>query len=295
MIAANLSKQQALDANPKAIQQIDFTANLGRTGNTRFYFILEWSKRNCFWIFTRNCKSFVNTISQRDLIFINIKMTQYSSLNVKLSNSQVNKLKSAIKNETDVVLRLSSNMISDNETNFHHKLLLTNRQVANLRKAFTNHLSADMKLSKTQLPKMIQSGGFLGRLLGPLLKAGLPLIKNVTKLLAKSVLIPLGLTAAAWAVDAKIHKKIFGSGHNSNSTTTLIIWNNEIEDIIEIVKSLEDSGLLLRGVAEAVQNEVKEQKGEFISMLLGILGASLLGNLFNRTRSNSKESRTRSK
>ena len=186
-------------------------------------------------------------------------------------------------------------MISDNETNFHHKLLLTNRQVANLRKAFTNHLSADVKLSKTQLPKMIQSGGFLGRLLGPLLKAGLPLIKNVTKLLAKSVLIPLGLTAAAWAVDAKIHKKIFGSGHNSNSTTTLIIWNNEIENIIEIVKSLEDSGLLLRGVAEAVQNEVKEQKGEFISMLLGILGASLLGNLFNRTRSDSKESRTRSK
>ena len=76
-----------------------------------------------------------------------------------------------------MVLRLSSNMISDNETNFHHKLLLTNRQVANLRKAFTNHLSADMKLSKTQLPKMIQSGGFLGRLLGPLLKTGLPLIK----------------------------------------------------------------------------------------------------------------------
>ena len=106
-----------------------------------------------------------------------------------------------------MVLRLSSNMISDNETNFHHKLLLTNRQVANLRKAFTNHLSADMKLSKTQLPKMIQSGGFLGRLLGPLLKAGLPLIKNVIKPLAKSVLIPLGLTAATSAADAGIHTK----------------------------------------------------------------------------------------
>ena len=122
-----------------------------------------------------------------------------------------------------MVLRLSSNMIGDNETNFHHKLLLTNRQVANLRKAFTNHLSADIKLSKTQLPKMIQSGGFLGRLLGPLLKTGLPLIKNVTKPLAKSVLISLGLTAAASAADAEIHKKIFGSGHNNNSTTTLII------------------------------------------------------------------------
>ena len=84
-------------------------------------------------------------------------MTQYNSLNVKLSNSQLNKLKSAIKNESEVVLRLSSNMIgnSDDETNFPHKLLLTNRQVANLRKAFANYLSTDIKLSKTQLSKMI--------------------------------------------------------------------------------------------------------------------------------------------
>ena len=136
-------------------------------------------------------------------------MTQYNSLNVKLSNSQLNKLKSAIKNESKVVLRLSSNMIgdSDDKINFPHELLLTNRQVANLRKAFANYLSTDIKLSKTQLSKMIQSGGFLGRLLGPLLKTGLPLIKNVIKPLAKSVLIPLGLTAAASAADAGIHKK----------------------------------------------------------------------------------------
>ena len=126
-------------------------------------------------------------------------MTQYNSLNVKLSNSQLNKLKSAIKNESEVVLRLSSNMIgnSDDETNFPHKLLLTNRQVANLRKAFANYLSADIKLSKTQLSNMIQSGRFLGRILGPLLKRGSPLIKNVMKLLGKNVLISLGLTAAA--------------------------------------------------------------------------------------------------
>ena len=134
-------------------------------------------------------------------------MAQYNSLNVKLSNSPLNKLKSAIKNETEVVLKLSSNMIGDNETNFPHKLLLTNRQVSNLHKAFANNSSADIKLSKTQLSKMIQSGGFLGRLLGPLLKTGLPLIKNVIKPLAKSVLIPLGLTAAASAADAGIHKK----------------------------------------------------------------------------------------
>ena len=104
-------------------------------------------------------------------------------------------------------MRLSSNMIGDDETNFPHKLLLTNRQVANLRKSFPNNLSTDIKLSKTQLSKMMQSGGFLGRLLGPLLKTGLPLIKNVIKPLAKSVLIPLGLTAAASAADAGIHKK----------------------------------------------------------------------------------------
>ena len=161
-------------------------------------------------------------------------MTQYNNLNVKLSNSQLKKLKSEIKNETEVVLRLSSNMIGGNETNFRHKLSLTNRQVANLRKAFANHLSTDIKLSKTQLSKMIQSGGFLGRLLGPLLKTGLPIIKNVIKPLAKSVLILLGLTAAASAADSGIHKKILGSGYNTNNnTTTLIIANNEIEDIIK--------------------------------------------------------------
>ena len=108
-------------------------------------------------------------------------MTQYNSLNVKLSNSQLNKLKSAIKNETEIVLRLSSNMIGNSSTY--------------------------IKLSKTQLSKMIKSGGYLGRLLGPLLKTGLPLIKIVIKPLAKSVLIPLGLTAAASAEDAGIQKK----------------------------------------------------------------------------------------
>ena len=181
-------------------------------------------------------------------------MTQYNSLNIKLSNSHLNQLKSAIKNEIKVVLRSSSNMVGDNETNFPHKLLLTYRQVSNLRKAFANYLWAYIKLTKLQLSKMIQSGGFLGRLLGPLLKTVLPLIKNVTKRLAKNVLIPLGSTTAASAVDAGIHKKILGSGN----TTTLIIWDDEINDIIKIVKSVEDSGLLLKGVTETVQNEVKE-------------------------------------
>ena len=132
-------------------------------------------------------------------------MTQYNSLNVKLSNSQLNKLKSSIKNETDVVLRISSNMVSNSNdnTNFPHGLLLTNRQVANIRKHFANHSSIDIKLSKTQLSKMIQSGGFLGNLLrklaGPLMKVAMPLGKNV--------LAPLGLSAAMSAIDGSIKKK----------------------------------------------------------------------------------------
>ena len=146
-------------------------------------------------------------------------------------------------------MRLSSNVIgkSDNKINFPHELLLNNRQVGNLRKAFANYLSTDIKLSKTQLSMMIQSGGFLSRLLGPLLKTGLPLMKNVIKPLAKSVLIPLGLTATASAADAGIHKKILGS-----RTTTLTISNDEMEDIMKLVKSLKDSGLLLKGVSETI-------------------------------------------
>ena len=127
---------------------------------------------------------------------------------------------------------------------------------------------------------MIQSGGFLGRLLGPLLRTELPLMKSVIKALAKIVLVPLGLTAATSAADAGIHKKILGSGHNNN--TTLIISNDEMDDILKIIKSLEDSGLLLKGVSETIQNETKKQKGRFLSVLSGTLGASLLGDLLTK-------------
>ena len=121
---------------------------------------------------------------------------------------------------------------------------------------------------------MIQSGGFLGRLLGPLLKTGLILMKNVIEQLAKSVLIPLGLTAVAAAADAGIHKKILGSGNN-----TTLISNDEIEDIFKIVKSLEYSGILLEGVKGTIKDEGKEKKGGFLSLLLDTLGANLLGNM----------------
>ena len=171
---------------------------------------------------------------------------------------------------------------SDDNANFPHELLLTNRQVANLRKAFAKNTSTDIMLSKTQLSKMIQSGGFLGRLLGPLLRTGLPLMKSVIKPLTKIVLVPLGLTAAASAADAGIHKKILGSGHNN---TTLIISNDEMDDFFKKVKSLEDSGVLLKGVSETIQYEAKEQKRGFLSMLLGTLGASFLGHLLTKNLS----------
>ena len=199
-------------------------------------------------------------------------MSQYNSLNVRMSNSQLNKLKSAIKNETDVVLRISSGMVSNSNdnTNFPHKLLLTDRQVAYIRKAFSNNLSTDVKFSKTQLSKMMQSGGFLRNLLsklaGPLMKVAMPLAKNV--------LAPLGLTAAMSQWMEVLKKDAWFWSYQRCRTTTLIISNNEMNDIIKIIKSLEDSG-----VSETIKNEAKEQRGGFLSMLLGTLGASLLGNL----------------
>ena len=109
-------------------------------------------------------------------------------------------------------------------------------------------------------------------------------MKSVITPLAKIVLIPLGITAAASAADAGIHKKILGSSNN----TALIISNKDMDDLIKIAKSLEDSGLLLKGIMESVQIEIKEQKGGFLSMLLGTLGVSLLGNLLTGKGVNKK-------
>ena len=128
-------------------------------------------------------------------------------------------------------------------------------------------MSTDIKLSKAQTSKIIQSGGFLVKLLGPLLKTGLPLLKSVIK--------PLGLldlTAASSAIDTGVQKKIYGSG------TILAISNEEISDTTKIVQALEDSGILLKGVRETIKNETKEQKEGFLKMFF-TLGASLLGNL----------------
>ena len=126
-------------------------------------------------------------------------MIQYNILNVKLSNSQLNKSKSRIKNGAEVTLKISSNVVGDSndENTFLHKLLLTNTQVSKLGKVFANGSSANIKLSKTQLHKIGQTGGFLGRTLGPMLKTGLPLIGNILKPLAKSVLITIRINSSS--------------------------------------------------------------------------------------------------
>ena len=144
---------------------------------------------------------------------------------------------------------------------------------------FVQFSSAYVKLSKTQLHEIEQSGGLLGRFLRPLLKTGLPLIGNVLKLLTKCILIPLWLTAAASAADAGIHKKMFESGF-----TTLMNSNEETNNIMKIVQSLEDSGLLIKGLSQTIKNKAKQQKGGFLSILLGTLGASLLGTLLTYKR-----------
>ena len=191
-------------------------------------------------------------------------MAEYSKVNVKLSDTQLKKLKTAVKDKTGTTLRISLKMFNGND--LPHELLLTTRQKTKLRNAFNNNMSTDLKLCKAQISKIIQSGEFLGRLLDPLLKTGLPLIKNAVKPLAKSVLIP--------AADARTQRKILGSG-----SMTLIISNEEMNDIMKIAQALEDSNNSLKGVTKKIKDETKEQRGGFWSMLFGTLGASLLGNL----------------
>ena len=200
-------------------------------------------------------------------------MVEYSEVNCKLTNVQLNKLKKAVKSNEGATLRLGIRNFNKNET--PHELLLTTRQNTKLRNAVNNNSATDIKLSKTQIKKIIQSGGFLGKLLnklaGPLMKVALPLAKNV--------LAPLGLTAAMSAIDGSIQKKIHGSGATKGSGVKLIIEREDMNDIMKTIKALENSGILLKGVSKAIKNETKERKGGFLSMLLGTLGASLLGNL----------------
>ena len=185
-------------------------------------------------------------------------MVEYGEVNCKLTNIQLNKFKKAVKSNEGATLRLGIKNFNENE--HPHELLLTTRQNTKLRNAINNNSATDIKLSKAQIRKIIQSGGFLGKLLsklaGPLMKVALPLV----------------LSAAMSAIDGSIQKKIHGLG------VKLIIEQEDTKDM-KIIKALENSGILLKGVSKTIKNETKEQRGGFLSMLLGTLGASLLGNL----------------
>ena len=194
-------------------------------------------------------------------------MVEYTKVNIKLTNLQLSKLKKAVKSNEGVTLRIGIKIFNKDE--LPHELLLTTRQNTKLRNAINNNLATGIKLSKAQIKKLIQLGGFLGKLLsklaGPLIKVALPSAKNV--------LAPLGLTAAMSAIDGSIQKKIHGWG------IKLIIEQEDMNDIMKIIEAVETSGILLKGASKTIENETKEQRGGFLSMLLGTLGASLLGNL----------------
>ena len=185
-------------------------------------------------------------------------MVEYNKVNVKLSDAQTKKLKDAVKDNTGTTLRINLKMFDGND--LPHELLLITRQKTKLRNDFNNNLSTDIKLFKVQINKIIQSGGFLGFLLSklasPLMKIAVPLV----------VFSPLRITAAASAIDAGIQKTIHGSG-----TTTLIISNEEMNDIMETVQALEDSNILVKRVTKTIEDETKKQKAGFSSMLLGTL------------------------
>ena len=186
-------------------------------------------------------------------------MVEYSKIKCKLTNVQLNKLKKAVKSNEGTTLRLGIKNFNKDE--LPHELLLTTRQNTKLRNAINNNLATDIKL--------IQSGGFLGKLLS---KLAVPLMK-VALHLTKNVLAPLGLTATISAIDGSIQKKIHGSG------VKLIIEQEDMNDIMKIIEALENSDILLKGVSKTIEKETKEQRGGFLSMLLGTLGTSLLGNL----------------
>ena len=194
-------------------------------------------------------------------------MVEYTKIDYKLTNIQLNKLKKAVKDGSELVLRLGIKNFNKDE--LPNQLFLTTRQSTKLRNVINNKMSTDIKFSKAQLRKLIKSGGFLGSLLskiaGPLMKVAMPLPKNV--------LAQLGLTAAMSAIDGRIQKKMRGDG------IKLMIENEDMNAIMKIINALEKSGILLSGVGKTIENEVKEQKGGFLSIFLGTLGASLLGNL----------------
>ena len=179
-------------------------------------------------------------------------MVEYSEVSVKLSDTQLKKLKTAVKSKTVATLRMILKMFDGNV--LPHEFLLTTRQRTKLRNAFNNNMSTEVKLSKALISKIIQSGRSFGLLLsqlaGPLMKVVVPLAKNI--------LAPLGITAAGSAIDAGIQEKMHGSG-----TTILTTSNKKMNDIMKTAQDLEDSNILFKGVTKTIKNETKKKRRIF--------------------------------
>ena len=198
-------------------------------------------------------------------------MAQYNKVNLHLTNLQLKKIQDAVKNNNGKTIRLSNKNFNKNfnKNQLLHEVYLTQRQMERLNDKIKNNMSTDIKLSKVHINKIIKEGGNLGKLFLP------KLIKPAISL-GKPILAPLGLSAAMSATDAAIQKKMYGSGN-----AALIISDNDMNDLIKIVTALEEHDILLKGTSKTIKNETKEQKGGFLSMLLGTLAASLLGNLLS--------------
>ena len=228
LIAVDLNRQKELDADPKAIQQIKFVEQLKK---------LKADNTNVESMFILMVLEKIKKRKKETKIFSR--------------NTQLNKLKSAAKNKTGTILRINKKNFEDEE--LPHELFLTIRQTSKVRNAFANNMSTDIKLSNAQIFKIIQSGGSFGSWLGNLGKRALT---NIAIPLARDILAGLVSNLTSSTID-KFERKTSGKGTvRGGKVFTLFILNGNMSDIIKIIKSLEDSVVLIDGVPETVKREI---------------------------------------
>ena len=175
-------------------------------------------------------------------------MVEYERVNLKLSNQQIKELKESIKSNNGTTLRIGNKNF--NKADLPHELFLTKTQINKLREKIENNMSSDIKFSKAQINKLIKEGGALGSILARFL----PKLIKPTLSLGRNILAPLGLSAAMSATDAAIQKKMYGSG-----TKTAQFSNKDLDDMTKIVKALEDSDVLMKGITKTLKNDIKKK------------------------------------
>ena len=175
-------------------------------------------------------------------------MVEYERVNLKLSNQQIKELKESIKSNNGTTLRIGNKNF--NKADLPHELFLTKTQINKLREKIENNMSSDIKFSKAQINKLIKEGGALGSILARFL----PKLIKPTLSLGRNILAPLGLSAAMSATDAAIQKKMYGSG-----TKTVQFSNKDLDDMTKIVKALEDSDVLMKGITKTLKNDIKKK------------------------------------